>query len=87
MMDVTGMFGAVQKGCWNLVMPWFKTDFGIGMGILGVILLAFWIWMIVDCAQRKFKGNEKIVWMLVIIFTKFLGAIIYFFVVKARDKK
>ena len=53
--------------------------------IVGALFLIFWIWMIVDCAKRNFKGqNEKIVWILVILFAKIVGAIIYFFVVKNR---
>lgn len=48
----------------------------IGMG--GTIL---WIWMIVDCATNEpSEGNEKIVWILVIVFTHLLGALIYLLV-------
>ena len=47
------------------------------IGILGTI---FWIWMAVDCATNKrLKDNEKLLWMLLIIFTHFLGGLIYFF--------
>ena len=53
--------------------------------VIGALLLAFWVWMIVDCAKRNFKNNnEKIVWILVILFAKIIGALIYFFVVKNR---
>ena len=52
---------------------------------IGILFLAFWVWMIVDCAKRNFKNsNEKIVWILVILFAKIIGALIYFFVVKNR---
>ena len=41
----------------------------------------FWIWMLVDCATKEpDQGNDKIVWMLVIIFTHVLGALIYFLI-------
>ena len=44
--------------------------------------------MIIDCAKRDFKGDsEKVVWILVIVLLGFLGAIIYYFAVKANDKK
>jgi ABC-type multidrug transport system fused ATPase/permease subunit len=46
---------------------------------LAVAALAFWIWMIVDCATKEFAGNDKIIWLLVIILLHFLGALIYFF--------
>lgn len=63
----------------------FFPGFFIG-GILGALLLAFWIWMLIDCLRRDFKGNEKIIWVLVIIFAKIVGALIYFFVVKNRKR-
>ncbi len=50
---------------------------------LAVFLFVFWILMIIDCVKRKFKNeNDKTVWILVLIFLQFLGAIIYYFVVK-----
>lgn len=52
------------------------------------LLLVFWIVMLIDCIKRNFKNeNEKIVWVLVIIFLHFLGALTYYFVVKAKDRK
>jgi len=49
---------------------------------------AFWVWMLVDCIQRKFKNDdEKVVWLLVVILVQFVGALIYYFVVKRKDKK
>ena len=48
--------------------------FAIGGSIL-------WIWMIVDCAMREpSEGNEKLVWILVIVFTHFIGALLYLLV-------
>ena len=42
--------------------------------------IAFWVWMLVDCLKNNgLVGNEKIIWVLVLVFTHFLGAIIYFF--------
>ncbi len=49
----------------------------LGIGFIGTI---FWIWMIVDCATKESsEGNDKIVWILVILLTHFIGALIYFF--------
>jgi hypothetical protein len=50
---------------------------------LPLLLLAtiFWIWMLVDCATKEpSEGNEKIIWILVIIFTHLLGALIYYLI-------
>lgn len=48
---------------------------------LGVALLAFWIWMLVDCLKHETRsGHDRLIWALVIIFAELLGAIIYYFV-------
>ena len=39
----------------------------------------FWIWMIVDCATKEpSEGNTKIVWILIIVLTHWIGALVYF---------
>lgn len=44
-----------------------------------IIPTIFWIWMIVDCAVNEpGHDNNKIVWILVILLTHFIGALIYF---------
>jgi hypothetical protein len=55
--------------------------------ILAILALIFWIFMIVDCAKRKFKDeNEKVVWIIVIVFANWIGALIYYFVVKRPNR-
>lgn len=47
--------------------------------------LAFWIWMLVDCARRPFEdpgGNLRLVWILIIVLAGWIGALIYLFAVK-----
>jgi len=42
--------------------------------------VAFWIWTIVDCATNESsEGSNKLVWILIILFTGWVGALIYFF--------
>jgi cytochrome c oxidase assembly factor CtaG len=49
--------------------------------LLVVTALIFWIWMIVDCATKEpSQGNDKIVWIVVIIFAQLIGALIYYFI-------
>ena len=51
--------------------------------IVSILLLAFWIWMIVDAAQRTFRnGVEKIVWLVVIVLGGWVGALVYLLVVR-----
>jgi hypothetical protein len=53
-----------------------------------LLLLAFWVWMLVDCATKEpSAGNDKVIWILVIIFTHWIGALIYYFVRRPERKK
>ena len=55
--------------------------------LIGLLFFVFWVIMLVDCATRKFKeSSEKIVWIIVIIFTGIIGALIYYFVVYMKYK-
>ena len=47
---------------------------------LSLLTLAFWIWMLVDCATHEpGNSNDKIVWILVIVLAGFIGAVVYYF--------
>jgi hypothetical protein len=52
--------------------------FFIGLAILSTI---FWIATLIDCAVNEpSEGNDKIIWILVLIFTHALGALLYRFI-------
>ncbi len=52
---------------------------------IAICAVAFWIWMLVDCIKHESnEGNDRIVWVVVIIATKLIGAIVYYF---ARRQK
>ena len=74
------MLAALFSG-WEILLI-----FGIFLVPLAVLAFAFWIWMLVDVIQnRGLPDIEKLIWVLVILSTHFLGALIYFFV--GRPKK
>lgn len=57
-------------------------------GLILILGSIFWIWMIVDCATNEpAQSNDKIVWILVIVFTHFVGAAIYYFVRRPERKR
>ena len=64
------MFAAMEL----LLIPLFFLAM-ISLGVAGTVL---WIWMLIDCATNEpSEGSDKIVWILVILFTHGLGALIY----------
>lgn len=63
---------------------WFL--FVISIILLSFFGIAFWIWMLVDCVKRKFeKENDKITWILVLMLAGWIGAIIYYVMVKQKS--
>ncbi len=60
---------------------------GVVFFITAIFGFIFWIAMIIDCVKRKLPDGEKIAWIIVLVFLHTLGALIYYFVVKRKDKK
>ena len=49
--------------------------------VVAILAMGFWIWALVDCVQNEpSEGNDKVIWLLIIIFLNGLGALIYCFV-------
>lgn len=67
--------------------PFMAAGFGLLM-IIGILIVLFWLWMIVDCAKRNFMNTiEKIIWLVVIVFGSWIGALVYFIVIKSINQK
>ena len=57
----------------------------IFMMILSIAALGVWIWALVDAIQNPaLDSTMRLVWILVIIFTQIIGAIIYLAVGRSR---
>ena len=51
----------------------------------GVMVL--WIWTLIDCIKNEpTEGNERIVWVVVIAVTHWIGALIYLIVRRPQRK-
>ncbi|MCP5525518.1 MAG: PLDc_N domain-containing protein [Verrucomicrobiales bacterium] len=71
-------------------------NFGLGliellfvfpMFLLGIVGFIFWLWMLVDCVTNEpSEGNDKLIWVLIIVFTNLVGALVYFFIQRPRRK-
>jgi hypothetical protein len=56
------------------------------VAVLALASFAFWLWMLIDAITRiPSGGNTKLIWILVILFTSILGALIYFFVQRPKN--
>jgi NADH:ubiquinone oxidoreductase subunit 6 (subunit J) len=69
----------------------------IPIGIFLLILLAlgaviavfvFWIWMLIDCIRNdRITNDERLIWVIVIIFINIIGAVMYYFLGYRQEKK
>jgi hypothetical protein len=67
-------------------MFWSTFGWLFGAAILVCFgFMTFWIWMLIDCANRKFK--DKALWLIIIIIGGFVGALIYYFIIKTKKQK
>jgi len=61
-----------------------------GAGILMILFFIFFILLLpllalISVLMNDFRGNDKIMWVLIIIFLPFLGSVLYFLV--GRDRR
>jgi prolipoprotein diacylglyceryltransferase len=55
--------------------------YGFVFVLLVLTGFTFWVSMIVDCViHEPSTGNDKVVWIVIIVFTYIVGALIYYFV-------
>lgn len=65
---------------------------GIG-GLELIIIFLFlalpiilWLWALIDCVKREFRGNDKLIWVLIIIFLPLIGSILYLAIGRKQRK-
>jgi hypothetical protein len=69
--------------------PGFQVIIGAALGqweilliAVSILCVAFWVWMIVDCAIHETTTGARVAWLLVIIFGWMIGAPLYYIVRK-----
>lgn len=62
---------------------------GIFMILISIAGFSIWIVGLISCLKRNFTNpNDKIVWLIVILFLNAFGSLIYYFVViRASENK
>jgi hypothetical protein len=63
----------------------FEILFLLFLAPIALAAFAFWIWMLIHAATNKcLTDTEKLMWVLIIVFVHFVGALIYYFVGKPK---
>ena len=71
---------------WNS-FKWFA---GAGVGLIalfflvGILAFIFWLFMLIDAIKRDIE--HKPIWILVLLLTGLIGAIVYYFAVKRKAR-
>ena len=52
---------------------------------VGVVFLAFWVWMLVDAIKNK--SDNQMIWIIVLLLVGVPGAIVYFFMGRGKGTK
>jgi hypothetical protein len=61
--------------------------FALLLAPLALLTFAFWIWMLVHAITNNgLTDIQKLIWVIVIFFTHFIGAVIYFFVGRPKRR-
>jgi hypothetical protein len=55
--------------------------------IVSILAIPFSIGAIIDILRSNFRGNDKIVWLLVVLFLSVLGIILYVVIGKKQKVK
>ncbi len=61
-----------------------------GMGLIMILLIFGFIILLplialIDIVRNDFDGNNKLLWVLIVIFLPFLGSVLYFLI--GRDQR
>lgn len=48
-----------------------------GFVVIAIVMAAFWLWMLIDAVASTMDPGTKVVWVLLIVFLGFLGALAY----------
>ena len=79
-------------------MAWIAVPLQCGFGLIWLLMMAvliagiiLWIFMLIDLIKRPSEAfnseNEKLLWVFVLLFGSYIGAIIYYFLVYKKQSK
>lgn len=57
-------------------------------GFILVLSFIFWVWTLADCLRKETdEGNTRLIWVIVIVFTYIVGAILYYLIRRPKRVK
>jgi len=66
-------------------MPFILILFALPLLLL---LFIFWIWTLIEILTKEpSEGNDKLVWLILVLFFHFIGSILYCFIRRPERKR
>jgi asparagine N-glycosylation enzyme membrane subunit Stt3 len=73
----------MESGAPNIVACVFFLIFGL----IGLAFFAFWLWMLIDAVKTTPSAdNQRLIWILVVVFLGVIGAAVYYFVQRPKNQ-
>ncbi|HAT71036.1 PLD nuclease N-terminal domain-containing protein [Croceibacter atlanticus] len=66
-------------------MELLKPEFSFIFPLIMLIVLGIYIYSLVDILRHEFRGNNKIVWIIVVLMLPLLGVFLYFLLGKKQQ--
>ncbi|WP_346781474.1 PLD nuclease N-terminal domain-containing protein [Croceibacter atlanticus] len=66
-------------------MELLKPEFSFIFPLIMLIVLGVYIYSLVDILKHEFRGNNKIVWIIVVLMLPLLGVFLYFLLGKKQQ--
>ena len=66
-------------------MELLKPEFSFIFPLIMLIVLGIYIYSLVDILKHEFRGNNKIVWIIVVLMLPLLGVFLYFLLGKKQQ--
>jgi hypothetical protein len=70
-----------------MILPGFVGPQEIIILLIGLVLFVLPVIALVDIIRNEFTGNNKLIWILIVIFFNILGSILYFIMGKNQKIK
>ena len=91
----SGASTAASAGVLGIIAVFYAAMFAMGAAVIlfycaiilfWLVIVALWIWMLIDCLTRKDfdKEDDKLLWAIVILLGSWVGALLYYFLVKRK---
>lgn len=66
-------------------MPTWFWVFIVAFLVIGLSFFIFWLWMLIDAI--KYQEEHKVLWLLLILLTNAMGALVYYFAARRHREK